>query len=789
MEQLENFFCGTEISLSHRLIENCELLAVDNLKKDLTTVFSKEVVEKNNQIDAEIVLLRYEIAACDASLSEKLNLQELKDEHGKLFREGFLLAVLDGTIYIVGNDKRGMIYGIYEFSQRIGVSPWHYFADIPIKQKNFFHFPKNFRMIDYPSVEYRGIFINDEEELEHWAKKHTDDGTIGPKTYQKVFELLLRLKANYIWPAMHVNFFNENPENGRLANEMGIIVGTSHCDMLLRSNQHEWFPWLQTHGYGDAGIEYDYSIPGKNRDILREYWTGSVEMNKDYDVSYTVGMRGIHDTGFITKVIDEDESLSEHDRYEQKKKLLEKVICDQREILVKTLKKDPSAILQTFVPYKEVLTYYDNGLQIPEDITIIWANDNYGNIRRYPNNADLHRSGGHGLYYHSSYWAPNNMHYLFINSTPLAKMKNELQKAWDNGIQKMWVLNVGSIKPIEQDLEFFMRFAWEIGKEQTTLDIIDFLAGWMNREFTGGIGQEVAQILNKFTQIVNIRKIEMMDPNTFSQVVFGDEAARRLWKLKELFDISNELAKKVAPNEKAGFFQLVQMKIHAAYYKNAEFYFADRSCLAYDQGKMQAAERYREISSEFTQQLRWMIYYYNKVMSDGKWDEILTPEQAPPPNMKMYPPTKPALTIAKPGLGVCWWQPAQHREDLVFSKGAGQIKWIEVFNKGAAAIEYQITAPEWLKLSSLGGVVTTEERILVELAENIVDIPEKGIIKVSGVGEEITIPVIVENRKVCKFAYERDGAISIPLQRYSTIENNNDDLGWYIHPYQGRYEG
>lgn len=783
-------FTTSEIKIWQQAGGSATAIAGENLKADLTKVFDKACVSAE-KATADILLLEFEQLKQDPTLWEAAFGEALLKQDGSPEWEAFLIQELEGKLIVAGSDTRGLIYGIYELSQMAGVSPWHFFADVPAKSKKFLTLPQGFRKVDHPSVQYRGIFINDEEELNHWAQAHTEDGTIGPTTYRRVFDLLLRLKANYIWPAMHVNFFNNDPENGRLANEMGIVVGTSHCDMLLRSNQHEWQPWLKSQGYADGEIEYDFSIPGKNREALVDYWTGSVEMNKDYQVSYTVGMRGIHDSGFITKEIDGNPMLSKEERAVRKKELLEEVIAVQRHILADTLQMAPENVLQTFVPYKEVLAYYDDGLAVPDDVTIIWANDNYGNIRRFPEGAELKRAGGHGLYYHSSYWAPHNMHYLFINSTPLAKMKNELQKAWDNGIQKMWVLNVGAIKPIEQDLEFYTRFAWEVGKESTTADILAFLTGWMDREFSGEIGAQAADLLNRFTQAVNVRKIEMMDPNTFSQVGYGDEAARRLHLLKELYDQANSLAEKVLPAEKEAFFQLVQMKIHAAYYKNAEFYFADRSCLAAEQGKLQAADRYREASAEYTELMRWLIHYYNKVMADGKWDRILTPELAPPPNMKMYPPTKPALKIDQAGLNAVCWQGASKADSISFTAGSGQVKWLEVFNTGAGLCSYKIEAPDWLKLSKTEGEVATEERVLLELAESLPENEEAGVIRVSDASDVIRQFSVsfTPAQKSEEQAWERDGAVSIPLAKFSGQKNDTTDFCWQLRPYQGRYEG
>ena len=397
--------------------------------------------------------------------SGRLDVSALYDEDGALRWEGFTIAVVDDVLHLVGTDRRGTVYAVYEFARAIGVSPWHWWADAPVHPRDHVTVARDAQISDWPSVRYRGVFINDEEELYHWARRHTADDTIGPETYERVFELLLRLGGNYIWPAMHIGAFNHDPENGRLANEMGIVVGTSHCDILLRSNNHEFRPWADAR---PEPVDYDYSLRGANREGLRDYWRGSVEQNGDYEVTWTVGVRGVHDSGFETKAIDTDESLDEDGKFRARVALLEEAILDQRDILSETLGVAVDSPPQLFIPYKEVLPLYDAGLEVPDDITLVWANDNFGYIRRFPSEAERERAGGHGLYYHSSYWSNYTTSYLGTSSTPLALMRSELSKAWESGIRRLWVDNVGGLKPLEIETEFFLRSAWEAGRETST---------------------------------------------------------------------------------------------------------------------------------------------------------------------------------------------------------------------------------------------------------------------------------------------------------------------------------
>jgi hypothetical protein len=781
-------------------------IAVENFLRDIywvcgcTAVLSKEV----DKCRIVIGTIGNNETITDIVKNNKLSVEKLKQEDGSYHWEAFLQEAVDDVFYIIGTDRRGTIFGVYDLCEEMGVSPWYYWADIPVKTKDAFYISSNYLKVDWPSVKYRGIFINDEEEFDDWAKLHTPDGTIGPTAYRNLFELLLRLKANYIWPAMHVNYFNGNLENGALAERMGIVVGTSHCDMLLRSNQNEWAPWIESKGYTDA--VYDYSIEGRNREILKEYWRESVEQNKNYEVSYTMGMRGIHDSGFHTQAIDEDTSMNDEEKIEAKVALLGKAIEDQRQILKEVLgDKRGKDTLKTFVPYKEVLDLYNRGLDLPDDMTLIWANDNFGHMRRYPNEAERKRCGGNGLYYHASYWAApgTGMSYLFINSIPLAHTGNELKKSYASGIREVWVLNVGGLKPIEQDMEFFLRYGWEAGKETgITKNTVKFTEHWINSNFSGNHGAEAAQLYETFAQVTNVRKIEHMNSNVFSQTVYGDEAGRRLMRLEDIFRRGNAILRSLPREEHAGFFQLFLMKIHASYYTNHEFYYADRSVLSYDRGNMQAADKYVELSVRMMDNIRRMLHFYNKKMSDGKWDGILTPESFPPPPTAMYPAGKPALRINGSGMKVNLWN---DEEMLNFSIYGQRQKWIEIGNQGEGSIPFTIEIKEgadWICLSAMEGSVQTEKRILVTVINLREHAGKQGSIIVHDHrnGTAIPIKVQVEEAMLLPDGYsgyvEADGYVSMLAAGYDRkISHDNlkakkeESCDWIVVPGMGRFEG
>jgi hypothetical protein len=693
--------------------------AVADLRADLARVCDADAVITGEPDECHIVVgtLGFSPLIEAAVARGELDVAALHHPDGGLHWEGYLLQTVGNCLYIVGTDRRGTVFGIYDLCETMGVSPWRWFADVPVRRREHVTVQAGTAVADHPTIRYRGIFLNDEEELEAWAREHTSDGTIGPETYARVFELLLRLKANYIWPAMHVNAFNADPRNGRLAQEMGVVVGTSHCDMLLRSNQNEWDPWLRAQG---EHVDYDYSIPGRNREKLHEYWRDSIQQNRDYEVSWTLGMRGIHDSGFHTAAIDDDASLSEPEKAQARARLLERIIAEQRQLLRDELGgQRADGALQTFVPYKEVLPLYDAGLEIPDDVTIVWADDSFGCIRRFPDAAERQRSGGHGLYYHSSYWSPPPRSYLFISSTPLAHMKNELRKAYERGIHTLWVDNVGSLKPLEQDVEFFLRYAWEVGKESTTHDVTQFTSQWVDRNFTGLHGERAAGIYDEWAQITNTRKIEHLSSGAFSQTSYGDEARQRLGRLRELYDATNEILAALPEAEREAFFQLFAFKVHASYLTNAQFYYADRSTLAYEQGKMQSADHYLQLSRTFDGHKRAMLHYYNAQMSEGKWNSIATPEAFPPPTTALFPAARPALRIAAAGLGVLPWGARTSCPEPVlrFSPHAPGWKWIEVFNTGAGSIDYTITGESWIETSRSSGSVAGEQRIGVRVPE------------------------------------------------------------------------
>ncbi|HQK40070.1 MAG TPA: glycosyl hydrolase 115 family protein, partial [Flavobacterium alvei] len=344
---------------------------------------------------------------------------------------------------IAGTDPRGTAFGVFDLSQKMGVSPWYWWTDVPVAKQKELILTQNSFQSKAPSVKFRGIFLNDEDwGLRPWAAKifEPEIGNIGPKTYAKIFELLLRLKANTIWPAMHegTTGFFKVPGNAKIAEDYQIVVGTSHAEPMLRNNVDEWKEKEMGH--------FNYV---SNRDNVLKYWEDRVKESKNVDAIYTIGMRGVHDSK-MEGVKDNKEGAA----------LLKQIIIDQRKLLETYINRDATKVPQAFTIYKEVLDLYDEGLKVPEDITLVWTDDNYGYIRRLSNPEEQKRPGGGGVYYHASYWGrPHD--YLWVDSVHPALLREEMMKAYQSNCKEIWILNVGDLKSIEYSTTLFLDMAYD----------------------------------------------------------------------------------------------------------------------------------------------------------------------------------------------------------------------------------------------------------------------------------------------------------------------------------------
>ena len=461
--------------------------ALELLQRDYRAVFSNSLQYSEKQGD----ILVGTLGLNNAVEQSGVDLSTLNNK-----KEAFLLTVLlDGRLLIAGSDSHGTAYGIMELSRLIGVSPWEWWADATPEKRELFELPVGYTNMQSPSVEYRGIFINDEDwGLTPWSSLtyepwlYYGPGRIGPRTNERIFELMLRLRANTYWPAMHecTKPFFLTKGNREMAKKFGIYIGGSHCEPMASSTAGEW----SQRGKG----EYDYV---KNSASVYKFWESRVKEVAGQEIFYTVGMRGVHDGAMNgAKTLDEQKTV------------LERVFADQRRLLQQYVNKDVTKVPQVFIPYKEVLDVYHAGLKVPDDITLMWCDDNYGYIKHFPTAEERARKGGNGIYYHVSYWGrPHD--YLWLGTFSPHPLYQQMKQAYDHDVRKIWILNVGDIKPIEYQTELFMDMAWNIDKvaeEGVSAHLEDFL----QREFGEKVGEELLPVMEEHYRLAYIRKPEFM---------------------------------------------------------------------------------------------------------------------------------------------------------------------------------------------------------------------------------------------------------------------------------------
>lgn len=461
--------------------------AANALVKDISKVSGSQATITSNRKATILVGTIGHSAAIDQLVKQKrINGNLLK---GK--REKFIITVVDNQLIIAGSDRRGSIYGIYELSQQMGVSPWYDWADVPVEHHDSIFVNRGTYTDGEPAVRYRGIFLNDEAPcLTSWVKNTYGTGYGDHRFYQRVFELVLRLRGNMMWPAMWGwAFYADDPENEKTADEMGVVMSTSHHEPMARNHQEYarnrkgWGPW-------------NYQ---KNKANLQKFFREGIERMKGTEQIVTIGMRG-----------DGDEAMSA----EADTKLMSQIINDQRKIIADVTGKKASETPQVWALYKEVLDYYDKGMKVPDDVTLLLCDDNWGNVRRVPNAKERKHKGGWGLYYHVDYvGAPRNS--KMLNVTPVQNPWEQLTLAYENGIDRLWILNVGDLKPMEYPISQFMDMAWNPRKYDVN-NITRHTRDWCAQQFGESQADEAARILNLICKYNGRCTPEMLDKNTYS---------------------------------------------------------------------------------------------------------------------------------------------------------------------------------------------------------------------------------------------------------------------------------
>lgn len=701
--------------------------------------------------------------------------------------EAFVLQVVEDPVpgvkealVIAGSDKRGTIFGIYDLSEQIGVSPWYWWADVPTPHKDTLIVKNGTYKQGEPSVKYRGIFFNDEgPSLMSWVRSNYKDFT--HEFYEKVFELILRLKGNYLWPAMWDNAFNEDdPLNPVLADEYGIVMGTSHHEPMLRAHgewkKHKKGPW-------------DYSL---NEEYLYKFWEYGIERNKDYESIITLGMRG-----------DGDEPMGGNMSFQQKIELLQKIVDDQRKIIKEKMNPDVTKVPQLWALYKEVQDYYEAGMRVPDDITLLWSDDNHGNLRRVPTEEERKRTGGAGIYYHLDYvGGPRS--YKWINTVPLQKIWEQMHKAYEYGADRIWILNVGDLKPMEFPTEFFMRMAWNINDFNKD-NIWEYSVMWAERQFGKEYAEDIAYIINKYSKFNGRLKPELLNNVDLYSLTDYKEAEKIIADFHEITSMAEKIYEELPEILKDAFFQLVLYPAKASSLVNELYITVEKNRLYAKQGRA-ATNMLADMAEAIFEADDELTFDYNKRMSFGKWDHMMdqthigyTYWNQPPKNI--MPEVKrielqngSEMAVAIEGSIEVWPSSTLECKLPQFDNFNKESKFIDIFNKKTEAFTFTVETDEsWIKPSLKEGIVNLEQRIWISIdweaapkGDNV-----QGSIKIlSSSGNEVTVKLSLFNpeapdRNSLEGFIETNGYISIEAEHY-TNKIDASNAGWERIPDYGR---
>lgn len=534
--------------------------------------------------------------------------------------EAFQLSAGSNVLTIAASDRRGLAFGIYEISRRIGVSPWHWWADVPVTHRAELRLSLGDEPVDQPAVKYRGIFINDEDwGLQPWAAKtfEPEVGNIGPKTYARVFELLLRLRANCLWPAMHPTTtpFHQVPGNAATADAYAIVLGSSHAEPMLRNNVGEW--------KADKNL-YNYLA---NRDGVFAYWEQRVKERTNGESLFTIGMRGIHDSPIIGPKTQKERIAT-----------LETIFTDQRALLAKYLGQGSATnVGQIFCPYKEVLDDYNAGLRVPEDVTLVWPDDNFGYIRRFATPAERARSGGQGIYYHASYLGMP-FAWTWIDTLPPALTWSEMTRAYEQGARNFWIVNVGDIKNTERSMEFFLDLAWHADRTDVEAPA-RFMRETAARDFGATHAAAMTDILSRLQAINFARKTEHLQwhlsmtpykPTELNEA----EIHEHLKACADLLRDSDALAGQLPAAARDAYFELVGYPVAITAAANERYFHSELARADVARGRSPEADRAAEKDADA--RIAKLTAHYNSDIAGGKWRNIVTANGVSPNDWKRF---------------------------------------------------------------------------------------------------------------------------------------------------------
>jgi len=580
------------------------LRAVANLQSDFQKVtgIQPRLISQNSGVDGMLIIIGEagKNKTIDALIrAKKIDGNSLKGKNEKFIIQNISnpFPGVSEAIVIAGSDKRGTIYGIYEMSQQIGVSPWYYWADVPVEKKENIYFKKGMYTDGEPAVEYRGIFLNDEEpSLGSWAR--ATFGGINSKFYEKVFELILRMKGNYIWPAMWGKaFYDDDVLSGPLANEMGIVMGTSHHEPMALA-QTDWHRYIKRNNLPNV---WDYT---KNADVLQKFWRSGLERSKNWEKLVTVGMRG-----------DGDEAMGEGTNIA----LLEKIVKDQRKIIADVTGKRAERTPQVWALYKEVQDYYDKGMRVPDDVILLFCDDNWGNVRKLPDLSKPLHKGGYGMYYHFDYvGGPRNS--KWINISPIQRVWEQMNLSYEHKVDKVWVVNVGDLKPMEFPISFFLDMAWN-PKQFNANNLFQYTEKWAGQQFGENHAREIAEMINTYAKYNRRVTPETLNWNTYSlenynefEKVLNDYRALALKALR--------LKEEIPAEYQDAYYQLVLYPIDAC--SNLyEMYYAVAKNKELAAKKDPEANKYADQVKPCFERNAYLDHQYNSVIAGGKWQHMM----------------------------------------------------------------------------------------------------------------------------------------------------------------------
>jgi hypothetical protein len=590
-----NDLCIYTDSLDNWLV----LKSASLLQKDIETLYGKKPRLVNQLPGAgKNIIIIGTIAGCPAIKKledqKKITVQAIRGKWEAFQVQSLALPEygITNALVISGSDKRGTAYGVFELSKQLGISPWYYWADVPPQKKAMAFVKKGVYIFTSPSVKYRGIFINDEAPaFSGWTREKF--GGVNHLVYEKIFELLLRLKGNYLWPAMWGNAFNDDDTlNPVLADKWGIVMGTSHHEPMMRAQQ-EW----KRYGKGP----WDYT---KNDTVLKNFWRTGIEHMGAHESIVTIGMRG-----------DGDMPMSNITAVE----LLENIVSDQRKIIAAVTQKPPAETPQLWALYKEVQDYYDKGMRVPDDVTLLLCDDNWGNIRRLPRPADTSRPGGFGIYYHFDYvGGPRN--YKWINTNNISRVWEQMHMAYAYKADKIWIVNVGDLKPMEMPISFFLDYAYNTNKWNED-NITGFYSQWALEQFGPAYAKEAGKLLQKFSFYAARRKPELLDAATYHLDNY-DEFKRVLTEWTTLLREAESLEKKIPVTARDAYFELVLHPIQAMENLH-KLYYAVAMNKWWAAQNSEQANRWADSAKLFYDADSLLTLKYNHEIAGGKWNHMM----------------------------------------------------------------------------------------------------------------------------------------------------------------------